>query len=441
MIQRNAISERIQGWISDHKQLALELLRRLVSIPSVNHPPHGDELHVQQFICEWLKGQGADAEQYALEDVQGLQEHEAYRPGRSYVDRPNVVGWFKGSGQGRSILFSGHADTVYEGKVSWRFPPFSGEVSDGRMYGRGTYDMKGGMAAAMIAIRCLRELGIELHGDVGIESVVDEEHGGANGTLAGRVRGTKADVAIIPEPTNMRICPAHLGGGIWKATLSGKGGIGFAGEELVSPLEASAEFVQLLKRFELFLNETMETPNWWAHTGKKLDIILLSLFSGDVTRSIQEKVPETAYCSFWVEGYPGMTGDGIMAMLRRFYQDRSGDYPMLQRCGLAFEEVIPYLSASEMGESPHRQPFLSVVRHAGRGALRGEPEPNQGTPFACDAFMFNLHSSTPALVLGPSGGHAHAVDEFIELSSYYSLIQWYAEIIIDWCGVALEQGY
>lgn len=432
---REEISERIQRWISDHRQSSLELLQSMVRIPSVNNPPHGNELQMQQYIYDWLVKRGGKAEMYDLRQVSGLLEHPAYRPGKDYVNRPNVTGWFKGEGVGRSILFSGHADTVYEGKETWKYPPFSGEIDNGKLYGRGAYDMKGGVAASMMAVQCLQELKITLQGDVGIESVVDEEHGGANGTLAGRVHGVEADIAIIPEPTNMRLCPAHLGGGIWKAKLSGKSGIGFAGEELVSALEASAEFVLLLKQYEVFLNEKTDKPARWKNMSKKLDVIPLSLYCGDISRNIQEKVPDVASCSFWIEGYPGMTGEGIIDQFQKFYMDRSDEYPMLQRCSMEIEEVIPYLLASEMKDSPQIQTFMSIAHSSGISALGKGPVPEQGTPFACDAFMFNLHSSTPALILGPSGGNAHAADEFIELSSYYSLIQWYAEMIIDWCGV------
>ncbi|MNI60876.1 acetylornithine deacetylase [compost metagenome] len=80
------------------------------------------------------------------------------------------------------------------------------------------------------------------------------------------------------------------------------------------------------------------------------------------------------------------------------------------------------------------------MAESGEKVLDFSPASPTGSPFACDGFMFNLYSQTPALVLGPSGGNAHAADEFLDLNSYEQLIQWYAQIIVDWCGVLEAEG-
>jgi len=102
----------------------------------------------------------------------------------NYKDRPNVVGTWKGlGGGGRSLILNGHIDTVtIEPRDEWTHDPFGAEIEDGRMYGRGTSDMKSGIIAAMVALESLIELGVKLRGDVVFESVVNEEHAG-NGTL------------------------------------------------------------------------------------------------------------------------------------------------------------------------------------------------------------------------------------------------------------------
>jgi acetylornithine deacetylase len=438
-MNREQITTSIRQWVVDHRTEAIELASRLVQIESVNHPPTGNEAEYQRFFADWMVSENAEVETYELSEVPGLQEHPAYMDSRQYVNRPNVVGRFFGGIAGRSLLFSGHADTVYEGKEPWTLPPFSGQIADGKMYGRGAYDMKGGMAAALMAVKCLKNLCVPIAGKVYIESVVDEEHGGANGTLAGRLRGPNADMAIIPEPSNMKLYPAHLGGGIWKATFTGKSGIGFAGEELISALEATIEFANFLKAYNIYRKEHVEVPSWWQD-GRKAEVTLLTIISGDVNRELQEKLPENGELNFWIEGYPGMTGEKIISDLWEFYHVQLSEYPLLQKCKPQIRPLIRYLSASEMKLDAKGADFLRTVAECGKKVHNILSAPPEGAPFACDGFMFNLYSSTPALVLGPSGGNAHAADEFLDLNSYEQLIQWYAHIIVDWCGFLDTEG-
>jgi acetylornithine deacetylase len=421
--------------VEANREQAAALASELVRIKSVNHPPVGEEAEYQKFFASRLEALGAQVSVYDLDQVPGLKEHPAFMSSRRYENRPNVHGKFEGAGGGRSLVFSGHADTVYEGVEPWTYGAFSGTIADGKLYGRGSYDMKGGMAAALEAMRCLREIGAVLKGTVYIESVVDEEHGGANGTLAGRLMGVNPDMAIIPEPTNLVMYPAHLGGGIWKASFSGKSGIGFNGEELVSALDATVAFASLLGKFKTYLNGKVDHHPLWKETGRGIDVVVLSILSGDTNRELQEKLPAEGMLNFWIEGYPGMTSEQIMEMLWSFYEQELTNFPILAKCRPEIRPLIRYLSGSEMKRSPDTEAFLETVRRTGRTALGHEPAPEQGSPFACDGFMFNLYSPTPALILGPSGANAHASDEYLDLDSYYKLIRWYAEIMADWCGL------
>ncbi|CAG7646323.1 N-formyl-4-amino-5-aminomethyl-2-methylpyrimidinedeformylase [Paenibacillus solanacearum] len=437
-MDRDLISERIRGWIEGHKDESTTLASNLVRIPSVNHPPNGNEFAYQLFFANRLRSMGAIVSVYELDSVPGLREHPAFMSGRNYANRPNVHGMFPSKRGGRSLVFSGHADTVYEGVEPWQDGPFNGTIRDGKLFGRGSYDMKGGMAAALEAVRCLNECGIPLNGTVYIESVVDEEHGGANGTLAGRLMGINPDMAIIPEPTNLVPYSGHLGGGIWKAEFSGKSGIGFNGEVLLSALDATVSFAMLLQKFKRRLNEHVEPHALWSHTDRGIDVVVLSILSGDTKRELQEKLPADGKLNFWIEGYPGMTERQIIGMLQEFYESELPNFPILEKCRPQLTPLIRYLSGSEMGAGEQTDRFLDSVKRAGTIALEREPAPPQGAPFACDGFMFNLYSPTPALVLGPSGANAHAADEHMDLDSYTKLIRWYAEIMVDWCGVGGE---
>lgn len=438
-MERSQLSQAIRRWVEEHREEAVGLAAKLVQIPSVNHPPHGDEAEYQQFMARWLQEAGASVDMYHLADVPDLKDHPAYMNSRVYENRPNVAGSFWGSGNGRSLLFSGHADTVYQGNETWAYPPFGGEVHNGYLYGRGAYDMKGGMAAAMMAVKCLISLDVPIAGVVHIESVVDEEHGGANGSLAGRLRGLNADMAIIPEPSNMRLYTAHLGGGIWKASFEGKSGIGFSGEELVSALDATVEFATLLKAFREYRIGRMTAHPLWEG-GREPEVTLLSIYSGDSSRELHEKLPAAGELNFWIEGYPGVTGEDIIADLWAYYEAQWLHYPTLAKCRPQIKPLIRYLSGSEMRRDASTDLFMKIAAVTGEGVLETPVDSPQGSPFACDAFMFNLYSITPALILGPSGANAHAADEYLDLDSYVRLIRWYAEILIDWCGLLPAKG-
>jgi acetylornithine deacetylase len=132
-------------------------------------------------------------------------------PWHHWRNRPLTVGLFRGTGGGRSLLINGHVDVVSPGEHErWASPPFSAEIRDGRIYGRGAVDMKGGVGAALFALEAIRACEIELAGDVIFEAVPDEETC-AMGTIAAIARGYRADAGLVPEPTRLNLWIATRG--------------------------------------------------------------------------------------------------------------------------------------------------------------------------------------------------------------------------------------
>jgi len=167
-----------------------ELLERMVAIESVNPtlvPGGAAELELARFVAGWLEEQGIDVE---LEEL---------APGRA-----NVIGRVRGSGGGRTLLLNAHLDTVGLGGPDGGLQP---RVDGRRMYGRGTYDMKGSLAAIMSAAVAAKDRG--LSGDLVVTAVADEE---ALSIGSERIADTvAADAAIVAEPTDMRVAIAHRG--------------------------------------------------------------------------------------------------------------------------------------------------------------------------------------------------------------------------------------
>jgi succinyl-diaminopimelate desuccinylase len=184
---------------------AVEFTSELVRIPTVN-PPGDHYEDGARLIGERLKNCGFEVEYHAAE---GLAEHTRDHP------RINVVGSRRGSGPGPVVHLNGHFDVVPAGE-GWTVDPFGGEVSDGKIWGRGTCDMKAGLAAALYAAEAVRRAGLALPGGIEMSGTVDEESGGFAGVAwlakAGRISKGNTDYAIIPEPLGVdRVCIGHRG--------------------------------------------------------------------------------------------------------------------------------------------------------------------------------------------------------------------------------------
>lgn len=421
--------KKIDEWVNSHEDEILTLNKSLVSIPSINRYPTGDEAEVQKFIEKTLRNLGCQTDVFIPTDVQGLTEHEAYLGGRDYKNRPNVVGVKKGTGGGRSIMFSGHVDTVSEGMDPWTVDPYSGSVIDGKQYGLGLLDMKGGMAASIMAMTALEDIGITLKGDFMIETVVDEEYGGANGTLASRLKGYEADIAIIPEPSNMSICPANQGGLMMRIKFIGRAGRSFSGEELLNPVHAASRFVEIFYEYEKYRGQ-MKSINPLYENSSGLPTYIQGIKAGPVDTPLTDRVPSSCSIDVWFQCYPETTEEELRNDLIDFYEERAKEDSILQQMPAQFEKLVRFLPGSSI---PDNHPIIDVAQIVSE--TFGKKLPVEGAPFACDSFMFNLHSNTPALIWGPKGENAHASDEHIDIDDFMNLVKMYALTIIEWCGV------
>ena len=291
-----------EAWLSAHADDLIELARTLVSYRSENRPPRGEEGPCQAFVADYLRALGLEPEVFQPDDVEGALEHPAWWPGRDYAGRPNVVARLKGTGGGRSLLFSGHVDVVPahgEGAHSY----WAGDLEDGRLYGRGALDMKGGVACYLHALRCLVECGHTTAGDLIVETTVDEEFGGANGTLACRLAGHNADGAVLPEPTGLAVCHATRGGIQYRLHARGaKGGMDFGGGSEAGALVTLAQAAVALASAE----PTRGAP-----------IYQFLLQSGEqLPWGTAEGTPTDGVLEFWAEILPGTTREMLEEELR-----------------------------------------------------------------------------------------------------------------------------
>lgn len=411
----------IDQWVDRHRDEMLEVIGELIRIPTENRPPVGDELAGQEFFHRLLTRYGAKTDLFYLHEVEGLTEHEAYWPGREYANRPNVVGTFTGSGGGRSLGFSSHMDTASRDPLPWEeSEPFSGEIKGDRLYGRGSYDMKAALIASLYAVRAVREAGISLRGDVIVESVVDEEWGGSNGTLAARLRGYNPDAFVVPEPSHMVICPAHLGVRLFRITARGDAGMRFGGEGLANPVLAMNRVIEEFTKFAAERQAMPLPPVYEGGDPPPIDIMGI--------HAEGYGVPRECTLDFHLHCFLGETEVGVNEAVRQFVE-RMQAHPDLEGVTLSVEPTSRFIEPTSI---PVDHPIVECAVEAMEDVPGREPIV-RGAPFACDAFIFNKYSPSPALILGPGGARAHAADEYVLVEDLVDLVRIYARMIVAWC--------
>lgn len=196
----NSLERKVLEYIDAHREDIIDFLCDFIHFQSVNpgNSGEGEELEAQTWLHERMRS-------FGFHRIDLWAEDRAER-------RPNVVGTIGGKGKGRNLIYNGHCDVVpvnRNERSRWSIDPWSGLVKNGRVYGRGASDMKGGLTSMIWAAKALIDTGVSLKGNLYVESVVGEEsmEGSSIGTKATVDRGYRAPFAIIAEPTN---CEIHL---------------------------------------------------------------------------------------------------------------------------------------------------------------------------------------------------------------------------------------
>jgi acetylornithine deacetylase len=372
-----------------------QLLSDLVAIDSVNPdlvPGAVGESRVATYIADWLTAAGLDVHMY---DV---------TPGR-----PNVVAIAWGKGDGRTLMLNGHIDTV---GVTGMSEPHKPRLHGGRLYGRGAYDMKCGIAACMVAMAKLKHAA--LPGDVIFSAVMDEEYAGA-GTLDIAQR-YKADAAIVTEPTSLAITIAHKGFVWFDITTHGVAGHGSRPELGVDAIVKIGRVLTELERLDhrLRLNPT--------HPLLASGSIHASLIKGG-----QELSSYPAECSLQVERrlVPGETPESAQAELQA----------ILDGCAAhdtAFKAtLVRGLDRAPMNTDP-THPIIGLLQ-THTTALTGKTPTLTGAPYWTDAASLSA-AGIPSVLFGAHGEGAHAAEEWVDLNSVEHCARIYEHVARDFCG-------
>lgn len=418
-----------------HGQDLIQLLQDMVRLPSVTHPPGGDEGRVQTYAEKVFRELGLEVDVFEPTQVPGLIEHEGFWPGLDYTGRPNVVGVWKGQGGGKTLILNGHCDVVPEGpRERWSDDPFSGTVKDGKLYGRGSVDMKGGLAAMTMAVRVLKDCGIKLKGDVILESVVNEELGGYNGTLACIVKGYQGDAAIVTEPSDLKIEPANKGGQAYRIVVEGVGAHTSFWWEGVSALDKAILIKKAIEDFaKIRMEQTRENPLYSDPELYPIPALTDCIYSFHAGDPEIMGVPQQASMELMIDVLPGESLEEVRAAFEKAVLDAAQKDPWLR-------EHPPRMEYADMrGIYPTQidldNPVISCLKNAYQEVC-GTKAKVCGFESACDAMMFNMFSKTPALIFGPGQlGLAHRPDEYMDLEQLRQAVKILALAIADFCEV------
>jgi len=428
----NSLEVALCSYVDDHRNRLVEIIRDLVRIPSENTPPTGGEEECQQYVAGFLRRQGWEPVLYCLNDVPGLTEHSLFWPGRDYERRPNLGARRRGRGGGKSLVLSGHIDTVPRGTQPWTRDSFGGEVEGNRLYGRGSNDMKGGVATNLFIVEALRTLGLELLGDLVFETVVDEEFGGVNGTLASRLRGFNADAAVISEPSFLRICPAQRGGGIAHITLSASGGVLTQGKFPTGVIDQLRHLLLELPEFGEKRRRKARVHELYAHHTDPVPVSITKVSTGPWVNHEPITTPETCNIEMYWQTMPGEEQAEVEAEFFEWLHGVTTAAPELFQAEPKVEFPIRWLPGSSILKS---EPLVRGLSECATRVLGMEP-PIVGIEGPCDMYMFHQGFGIPAVLWGARGGNTHAADEYVEIDSVVSAAKALFLFVCHWCGVA-----
>jgi acetylornithine deacetylase len=421
----------INELIEKRREEIIKLTCDLVRMPTVNTPPTGNELAGQLFFERCCHDTGLDTFTLCPSDARGFEESDAYLKDRSFKDRYNVIGIWKGKGGGRSLLLSGHMDVAPEEPSPWTVcKPFEPVIHESRLYGRGSADMKGGLAAAFMAVKILKESGWSPCGDVLIESVVDEEFAGANGTISMRMEGFNADFAINAEPTGLALYPASVGALILKITIKGTAGMPYTGEEIFNPAYGITKVIDILRNYEKYRNIHEPVHELWKPAQQKRSIIVTKVKAGETKEHGQLGTPIDAWVETVIQTYPGETEESSMSKFLGFFNNSIKNIPELISTKPIIEKEYRYV---EPGECPIDHEGMEALKASFKSAT-GKEVKVSGAPFSCDLAAFLKYGNTPAVLFGPCGGNLHAPDEWVDIESLVTSSKVYASMIVNWCG-------
>ena len=426
-----SLAEHLIRIVESKKDKLIGLTQSLIRIPTVNNIPHGDEKPGQEFLHQHLQSLHAETDLFTLDEVPGLKDDPFYNKGRDADGRPDLVGVWKGTGGGRSLMLTGHIDVVGVGDLAmWDDDPWSGALKQGRIYGRGAGDMKGGLACELVAIESFLEFGRPL-GDLMFSSVVDEEFGGMNGTLAVVRRGYRAEAAILAEPTGLGLFPATGGGLQYRIHVQGKSAFEGRKDKGECAILRMARIVEALDKLEKERSTRFKDDKYFGSYEMPTPICVIAINGGDVEVG---GVADKCWIEAWHQALPGETEEQVIGELRQVFDELAvKDHWLLDH----MPSIEPRCKWMDPCVVPDGHPFMPVLGDAWTCVIGGKPG-IRGMMGASDASRLQLTSDTATVNFGPGRLATHLPNENVLVDELVIAAKVMALTILNWCG--LQKG-
>ena len=373
-----------------------DTLVRLIRTNSVNPtlaPGAPGEREIAEWIAASLRSVGLGAEIFEP------------APGRT-----SVLGRLAGSGGGRSLMLNAHCDTVPAGGMA---EPFSGAIRDGKVYGRGAFDMKGSLAACLAAVKALAASGVRLRGDVLVAAVADEEYGSLG--TSDLIQRVKVDGAIVAEPTGLEVCLAHKGY-LWiEVEVAGRAA---HGSKFELGIDANMKMGHFLSRLSALERELRARPPHPLVGPPSLHAALLSGGAGLSTYAPSSSVKIER------RTVPGETEAQAVAEIQNIVDRLAAQDPDFRAAVRPFFVRHPFEVA----------PTAPIVRAVDRAAaaVLGRPARHIGDTPWMDAALLQA-AGVETVVCGAAGAGAHSDVEWVDLESVVKLANILAKTAVDYC--------
>lgn len=425
MTHQKALNTHYLSLVADYLDVEglVSCLRKLLAIPSVTGS--NEESRAQHWFAERLAESGFQTDLWSI-DLSTITTNPDF-PG---MEAPRSEAWGLvgswGGDEGPTLVLNGHIDVVPPGDLAqWQdSAPYSGRVANGRVYGRGACDMKGGLICNLFAVKAIQAAGIQLKGKVLLESVVGEEDGGL-GTFATLLRGYRGDAAIIPEPTQLQIIPACAGSLVFRLRLKGASAHAGVRSEGVSTIEKFWQVWKALAALEARRNQsehplmsrfklpyplnigTLQAGNWPSSVPDQLIAegrlgVALGEAPDDARHDFETTLAEACRQDFWLHEYP--------------------------------IEVEWFGGQFASGQIPAEHPLVGLVSEVHQQLHGSKPEIH-GAPYGSDLRLMTDLGRVPTLHYGPgSVTQAHAPNEYVSISELVMASQTLIMTILQFCG-------
>lgn len=425
-------NDKLSKYIDSQQNNSLEFLQKLIQIDStfVDQGVYGNELKAQMLLNEKLSTWGLETRLFEP-DNDKMKTLPDFNPDHEYANRPNLIAIKKGFGSGKSIILNGHIDTVpLDDENKWKYHPLSGKIVDGKIYGRGSCDMKAGLSALILATKYIGDLNIEHKGDIIIQSVVDEE-GGGNGTLACISEGYRADAAIVAEPSGLQIFCASRGVFLLEIEVTGKAVHASYKWNGVNAIEKIMKITNGLKELETIWLATRNNPFLPSPT------ITIGQIEGGISAAT---VPGKAIARFDIKYLPEevneygkynkILGEEIKNEVEQVIFNICQGDEWLKNNSVKLNWYLSVMPHSIELDSP----IIDILSNS-LNKFKGSYYVS-GLPSGADARHLQNTGEIPTVIFGPGDlKNAHSIDEYVLVEEYLDSIKILADTILNWTNI------